>query len=325
MTLGAFLVWENHLKAESERHLWRDEIALFVPFIVLVGLACAYVIWNGGFERFFREVIRFPLLYYREGNTNNWSTSFFLWFPTVRGVAEWTIMNLLVPGAYLAFWIYCWRAARRANDQPAVETLLLAVFGCALFTTVAYAPLYVRLAEISLPAIILAIWMLNRGGISVWKLPAWAAVSAFLVMAPIQTQLQRYWFHDTAAGRIAVSDPDLSSELTWLQDNTHPGDKFFAASTTMFYVLLDLQNPARVPFVEANDYTRPGQAEVTARRLQDARPKFVLWPFTDDDADDPGDRLYPLGQELRAQYRPALSLPDGEVWVRKRNAKSGPS
>ncbi len=320
LAVGAFLVWENRLKPESERHLWRDEISLFTPFTILAGAGCAYVIWSGGLARFFRDIVEFPLLYYRQGYANSWSTSFFLFFPTARGIAEWILMKLLVPGAYLAFGIYSWGAAKRGDDRVSTESTLLAIFGFALFATIAYAAPHVRLAEVSLPAIILTIWMLDRSGATTWKLPAWIAVTGFLVVAPISTQLQRYWFYDAPAGRIAISDPDLFSELNWLGEHTNPGDKFFAGSTPMLYVLMDLRNPAPVPFVEPDDYTRPLQAQAAASRLREARPKFVLWPFAYDDADDPGDRLYPLGQVLRADYRPVLSLRDGDVWELKQDA-----
>jgi hypothetical protein len=119
-----------------------------------------------------------------------------------------------------------------------------------------------------------------------------------------------------------VSDPNLVDELTWLGLHTQPGDSFFDPSQSMLYVLLDLRNPARVPFVEPDGYTRPRQAKRTALRLHRAQPRFILWPFSDDDADDPSDHLYLLGEELRANYHPVMFLRDGEVWERKNDARS---
>jgi len=313
--VAGFLVWDNRVKAQDERHLLREEISLFAPFAALVLMASAYVIWNAGPINFYRYIIRFPFLHYREGQGNNWSTAFEDWVPTVRGVAVWTFMKLLVPGSYLAFFAYGWMTKRRRGGvRLPLEAVLLAVVGLALFCTVAYAPLHVRLAGISLPAFVLVIWMLNQGASGLWKVPAWGVTAAFLVMAPLKTQLQHYWFYDTPAGQVAIEDHDLFSDLAWLDKHTDPGDKFFAASTPMFYVLLDLQNPARVPFVEPDGYTRPRQVARIARRLHREAPKFILWPFSRAESDDPGDPLYLLGRELRKDYRPVESLPDGTVW-----------
>ena len=322
LAMGGFLVWENRLKPPSDQNLRRDEISLFLPFTAVVVLACAYVLWNGGLDHFWRYIIRFPLLHYREGNANSWVSSFDDWFPTFRGIAEWMLMKLLVPGTCVAFWIYWWRTSDRETARPPVESVLIAVFATSLLATVAYAPLHVRLAGISLPAMILAIWMLNKTGTEFWKAPLWLTVGGFLILAPWVAQTQHYDYYDAPAGHLAISDPALFDELNWLDRHTKPGDKFFYASGPMLYVLLDLQNPARVPFVEADDYTRPHQVEVTARRLREGKPKFILWPFDKKDADDPSDRLYLIGEELRAYYRPTIPLRDGQLWERKEDPRS---
>ncbi len=318
--VGGFLVWENGLKPPNERRLLREEMSLLAPFAALVILASAYVIWNVGLANFYRYIIRFPFVHYRDGQGNNWSTAFEDWVPTARGIATWSFMKLLVPGSYLALFAYGWMRSRRGGSRLPLEAVLLAVVGLALFCTVAYAPLHVRLAGMSLPAFILVIWMLNQGGNGLWKAPAWGVTAAFLVLAPLKTQLQHYWFYNTPAGRVAIEDEGLFSDLAWLDQHTEPGDKFFAASTPMFYVLLDLQNPARVPFVEPDGYTRPRQVARTAKRLHREAPKFVLWPFSQEDSDDPDDPLYLLGRELRKDYRPVESLPDGTVWESTRGA-----
>jgi len=55
------------------------------------------------------------------------------------------------------------------------------------------------------------------------------------------------------------------------------------------------------------------------RSIRRAKPQFILWPFEPQDADDPMDRLYLLGEELRSCYKPLLRLYDGEVWQRKKD------
>ena len=318
LALGLFVAWENRRKAPADRDLLRDELSLFIPFGILVGLACAFVIWNGGLEHLYRDVIRFTLVHYTAGDANNWGSAFADW-AVVGSWSLWASMKLLVPGIYLVFLVYRWVEAKHEREEIPVELVLLSVIGITLYLTVAYAPLHVRLSEISMPAMIVTVWLLNRTGERLWRIPAWAVGIAYLLVLPTRAQFRSYVMHDTPAGRIAVSDHDLSGEMTWLKEHTHSGDEFFAAYTTRLYVVLGLRNPARVPFVEPDDYTRPRQVVNTVRSIRRAKPQFILWPFEPQDADDPMDRLYLLGEELRSCYKPLLRLYDGEVWQRKKD------
>ena len=319
LALAGFVAWENGRKPSADQNLGRDEVSLLLPFAVIVAMACVYVLWKGGFDHFYRNIIRFPFLHYRAGNANSWVSSFNDWFPTLRGVIEWALIKLLVPGVCLVFWIYWWSTRDEpASDRASARAVLLAVFGTSMVATVIYAPLHVRLAALSLPSIVLAFWMLNRWKVTFWRTPTWLVVFAFMVFAPIAIQTLDYKFYEGRTERLATSDEDLFFELTWLDHHTSPGEKFFCASGPMLYVLLDLQNPARVPFVESDDYTRPYQVEFTALRLHQARPRFILWPYEPNETADPGDRLYLLGKELLDNYRPVVTLRDGVVWERKR-------
>ncbi|HTR62142.1 MAG TPA: superinfection immunity protein [Candidatus Binataceae bacterium] len=313
IAIAGFVAWENGTRPAANRRLWRDELSLLAPFAAIVGAACVYVIWNAGVDRFIRYIVEFPLLYYRQGASNTWATSFAIYIPTLRGFAQWALIKLLVPAAYLVFAVYWWR---RPKTFLSPRLLLLTVVGVSLFATVAYAPLHQRLAEVSLPAFILAVWMANRVGDWWWKIPAWGAAVAFVTLAPITIQRSHYWYFDSSAGRIATSRPEAIEEYAWLRDHTKPGDYFFADNSPRLYVLLGLHNPSRLPFVEPNDYTRPTQVASMVRRLTMTKPRFVLWGVNPTDFDDPGDRLFPVGELLRHCYHPVRPLLDGVIWQR---------
>lgn len=310
-----FLAWENRRKPESERRLLHDELCLLLPFAALTGLACAYILWNGGWERFLRDIIEFPVRHYPFGWGNGWSTAVFDVFLSPQGIAEWVVVKSLVPAAYLVFFFFYW--PRPDEKQPPVEAIFLAIFGLSLFATVAFAPAYNRIAEIWAPAIILTLWMLSRIELPGWRIPAWAGVCVLMLVAIVRTQVHSYYFFDGPAGRIAISSPDEFEELTWLSKRTRPGDQFFSAGTPMFYVLLGLHNISQVPFIEADNYTRADQVEATAQSVRTQKPQFIFWPFTEGEADHPSQLLYPLGEELRGSYRPVIAFPDGQVWERK--------
>jgi hypothetical protein len=314
--IGAFIVWENTHERRGVQRLWRDEMAFFAPFVSVVGLGCAYIVWKAGFSEFVRMAVKFPLLYYRSGNCNNWATSFQDYFPDLRGMIVWAAMKLFVPGTYAAFFAYWWRNTKRWTQSLPAEAVLLAFVGVSLLATIWYAPLHVLMAGMSLPAFILAIWMLDRMGMAVWRAGGWAIASAFLVLATIKTQTAHYEFLDAPAGHLAISDPDLYEEMKWVEQHTDPGETFFAADGPMLYVVFDLRNPTRVPFVEPDEYTRPRQVKSSAESIRQTKPRFVIWPFEGEHYDRPDDVLYELGQELRAHYRPVRSLRGGDVWER---------
>ena len=320
LAVAGFVAWESRVNPEHERRLWRDELRLLVPFVLVVAAVSAYVVGDASWEVFYRDVVKFPLLYFRQGGSNSWGALLQDWYPNFVEISRWVLVKLLLPAVYPVFVVYYWRAARRSAHTPPRAVVLLAVVGIALLVTFSYAPLYIRLGTISLPAIIIALWMLRRTGTTLWRPVLWAATALFLVWEPIHSQMQPYWPFDSRAGRLAASDPDTRAELEWLTQHTQPGDKFFATSDPALYVLLDLQNPTALPFVEPNDYTRPWQVLRLVKRLQEFRPKYIYWSFQPGDADQPGDRLYPLSVELHNSYQRVAALSGGEVWELKSDA-----
>ena len=317
LAVAGFVAWESRVNPEHERRLWRNEARLLVPFVLIVAAVSAYVVGDASWEVFYRDVVKFPLLYYRASGSNNWVALFRDWYPNFVEISRWVLVKLLLPAVYPVFIIYYWRAARRSAHTPPRELVLLAVVGLALLVTFSYAPLYIRLGTISLPAIVIGLWMLRRTGTTVWRPVLWAATVLFLIWEPIQSQMQPYWPFDSRAGRLAASDPGTRAELEWLTQHTQPGEKFFATSDPVLYVLLDLQNPTALPFIEPNDYTRPYQVLRLVKRLQEFRPRYIYWSFPPSDTDQPGNRLYPLSVELHNSYLPVASLSGGEVWELK--------
>jgi len=318
IAVAIFVAWESRVNPEHERKLWRNELRLLVPFVLVVAAASAYVVGDASWEVFYRDVVKFPILYYRSGGSNSFISSLFQdYYPNLVGISRWIVLKLALPAIYPLFAIYYWRAAKRGADAPPRANVLLAVVGFALLVTFSYAPLYVRLGTVSLPAIIIALWMLRQTGTKVWRPVLWAATVLFLVWEPIHSQMQPYWLFDSRAGRLAAADPDTQAELAWLTEHTRPGEKFFATSDPVVYILMDLQNPTALPFIEPNDYTRPYQVLRLVKRLQEFRPRYIYWSFQPGDADQPGGRLYPLSVELHNSYQPVKSLNGSEIWELK--------
>lgn len=72
------------------------------------------------------------------------------------------------------------------------------------------------------------------------------------------------------------------------------------------YFLMHMRNPTMVPYLTANDYTRPAQVQTAIAGLEQGQVKYVLWD-TDLDhpvaSDAPTDHLGPLRDYLHQHYR----------------------
>jgi hypothetical protein len=313
-----FVFWENRLKPTIERRVAHDLLWLLTPFFALVSLALLYVLWNGGWNHLYGDIIRFPFRRYPYGWDNNWSTMIAEMSVSKRATAQWVAATMFVPGIYLLFSLCGYLGAKRGMDKPPVRCMFVAMFGISLWATLWYAPLYIRLVEVMAPALILSIWMIDRARAQVkWRPLAWAGICTLMVIASVRSQRRSYFLYPSPAGRVAFSNTDRFAELTWLDHHIRRGQYFFSPATPMFYTLLDVRNVAPVPFIENDAYTRPEQVQAALDGIRKNRPEIIFWPFAEDDADDPGDLLYPLGEELRGDYWLVKSFPDGDMWQRK--------
>jgi hypothetical protein len=87
------------------------------------------------------------------------------------------------------------------------------------------------------------------------------------------------------------------------------------------YFMLNVRNPAEVPFLTTSDYTRPEQVLNVLNGLQAHRVRFVMWwpelDLPDDAAHPEGDHLGPLRAYLSRHYRVVKTFTDGtQVWER---------
>ena len=322
------LLWEHRRSSPPRAGLLKNEASLAAFFLATVLVANGYFVWKTGPGRFLESTVVFGLRYYPADAAANTFRTYLAAPPALHPwyglpwVAAYLLVHVLEPGVYLLFALRYWRESRRQPELPWDRLMLIAVTGVSLLVSVAPAPSYFRLCVVSLPALILFVWLLTLPG-GTERILSWLAWGLALLMAVVDVQqVQRHTTAsiDLPSGRTAFLQPALYEQYQWLGDHTRPSEFFFEAGWANTYVALGLQNPAPVPYVTASAYTRPAQVKAVVEGLEAHQVPLVLWPLDLDirrDAAD-ADSLAPLRAELHSRYRVIKTFASGDqVWQRR--------
>jgi hypothetical protein len=237
-------------------------------------------------------------------------------------LAPYLLVYAIVPGAYV-FAAASYRRARRAGEPVAGRTSvgLLWLVGVGLVIEVAAGLSWLRIFAVSMPAIILLVWVLDRAGR--WKRPlkavAWSG-TACLAAALIRSTYRHHTFVvDFPAGR-AATDALNRDKLLWFVARVPPGGALFAADRPNVYLPLGVHNPL---FLDAAVPTRQTRIEYVDRaiaQIERARLQYVLWsPALEDCAGGPEMAgMVALRAYIHERYHPVRTFSDGdEAWERR--------
>ncbi len=196
--------------------------------------------------------------------------------------------------------------------------MLVNVTGLSLFLAVASAPAYNRLYSVSLPGIVLFVW-LTWAFVPVKRilLPVlWAAVVVLTILKPLVTQMRWKEYLDLPTGHTAFFQPQAYEEAKWVAERTQPSDYFFGDS--VFCFALELRNPARISFLTPTDFTRPEEVRDLVQALQEHQVRFVSWyAGLDASVNNAGSHLAPLSSYLHDHYRVGTTFSNGDkIWER---------
>lgn len=319
--LAVFLIWE-HVPDESRALLFKKEAALFASFFAVLLAVNSYFIWQVGLKGFLYYTVVFVAKYYPSDWFNTWRVYLHGWHAIRDNSANWPdiptyfFIHALVPGIYVLF-LLCYRRERPFyRDESWNRIVLINVIGISLFLSVAAAPACNRLYTVSVPAIVALVWFCTRLRNLGAKL-ALTLTAAALILAcvkPVVTQTRWRAFLDLPAGRTAFFDAAQYEKTKWVAEREQPSEYFFGDELVSF--LLDLRNPARIPFLRPSAYTRPEEVQDLLQALELHKVRLIGW-YPVLDTSRPGDALAPVRLYLLNHYHVAITFPNGyKMWAR---------
>ena len=332
---AVFLLWERQRKGESWNTLLKNQVYLFAPFLCTSFGASAYFVWRASIGQFLFDAVIFGVRYHPTYSDANGLKAYLFSPPDIRHwysvpwLGVYVLIHILVPVTYVIFLLRYRVEARTRLTTPWDRLMLLNIVGLFLFLGVAPAPSFPRLCTVSLPALILTVWLgaLPRKPEQFLTRCLWAFALMLAVVEPLSIQRRRLPILDLPAGPTALWQPGWYEKYKWLREYTKPSEFFFEGAWADVYFPLHLQNPATAPFLSATDYTRPEQVQEALKALEQHRVRFVLWSLELDVPRDylpAADHLGPFRDYLHTHYHVVKSFPDyDQAWERNQQLSEG--
>jgi hypothetical protein len=319
--LTVFLIWEHLYDAGDSRLLLRKLASLFLAFAATMAVICGYLTLKVGFRVLWDSVVEFPVRYYPTGRANTFRAYMSDWpglasWTHVPTVGAWILIYALLPLAYILFLIRYRRERVCRSSEPWKQLMMLNIIGCFLFCGVLSAPGFVRLCSVSLPALVLSVWVVgtvNKHGSVLMKL------LAILLLGLAAVEPWPIWLHHSfvlnlPAGRVGFRGDRGSNDYAWLLQQTHPPEYLFDSAARVYFPL-HLTDPSKIPFIANTGYTTGEQVQNVVHSLEAKRIRFVFWRrFLDipESRLDAGDNLGPLREYLSYNYHVTHTFSSGD-------------
>jgi hypothetical protein len=182
---------------------------------------------------------------------------------------------------------------------------------------------WVRIYSVSMPAVLLFIWLLADAGKARRYLKAalWAIVACSALQQTTSRHRHSRVVMDLPAGRTVLANELYEDdELSWLAQHTKPDELFFQAEWLNMYFPLKLRSPVFVEFLSKampSDYL-----DLTQQQIEQKRVKYILWsrwlPPPEGPALSEWGQFSPFRSYLRAHYAPVQTFENLDVvWQRK--------
>lgn len=335
---AVYLLWESRQRNKSWKRLLRNQAWLLLSFLATLLAVSAYFICEAGLARFLWCTVFFVVKYFpKQADLDTLSlvlrNDLRIYFPVFdpkdfsfyRLFARALLLFAIIPSSFIFFFAHYWRASRKKPFEYWERPMLVAIVGLALFLSVAPAPDDVRVAAISLPALILLGWLMDssrrivRAFLSVVVASlALVAIHAVAAKAPTPAGILT-----TPEGELAFSDPGAFEVYAWLQQHTQPSEYFYSPESPDEYFYLNLRNPTPLTFITNNGFTTTVQVTEAIRGLQQHHVRYVLWdpqgldvlPAWENPSDD---HLGPLRDYIHSSYTKVKAFGGSiEIWERQ--------
>ena len=237
-------------------------------------------------------------------------------------LSQYVAVYMLVVTVYpLALW-RCLR--ERQNPRLSIaRPALLSIVGTALLLAIASNPNWLRVYAVSMPAVILFVWLVSSGlhNRRTAFAIAWAAIGCLAISQTLGRYRGQNAIVRLPAGSTAV-EPMAAEKLVWIMHHSTPGDYFFQTAWPGFYLPLELRNPAYVESVEPSDRLTPTDVSALINCLDQKQVTYVHWNLRLDPHNQPAngsqENIEPLRKYLHSRYTVVKVFADGES-ILKRN------
>lgn len=144
---------------------------------------------------------------------------------------------------------------------------------------------------------------------------ALAAVSAIGVAELADAVIRPVQIVQGPRGPVALLNSDTYEYFAWVARSARPGDRLFGDPDLNF--VLELKNPSKLPWVEADAYVRPGQVRALLDTLNQFDTRFIVCYDDTMNLPGPGDNLQPWRTYVKEHYQLAQRFGNGmDVFVR---------
>lgn len=196
-----FLILEKYIRKAGWHKLPRQMACLLISFIVTVFVTDSFFVWKAGFKAFFNWIVVYPASDFQLDRIGGSFQAYLADIPrgdslisSLRGLGPYLFIFSVVPFIYFAFLIWYWR--RGAPNEDGLQAILVNLVGLCLFAGVARSPSYFRLCTISMPALIVLVFLLQNRRL------AFRAAIAFLWMASLFSLVHRPILAQTSIGSV---------------------------------------------------------------------------------------------------------------------------
>jgi hypothetical protein len=324
-----YLTWERSRTKKPWKALLQSHALLLAGFLSSLLLLSAHYIAAIGLKQLWYFQVVYVRKYLGPGTQGSLlGLPHALTLHSLPGLSQYLAVYAIVFIAYpIALW-KCWR--ERDNPLfPWPQATLTSIVGLSLLLEVLVSLNWLRLYAVSMPAIILFLWLAIRT-IKVPR-PAVTAIWVCLSCLVIAQTASRYRHVSSIAnlpGGTTATSPEMHEKLQWLADRTHPGQFVFQVAWPNIYLPLGVRNPAYVDILSPGLASPPTDVPQTIQQLDDKQVQYLLWsPSLDEPTQFPtrSTDLAPLRDYLHTQYTKVKVFSDGDsAWQRNNPQSSQP-
>ena len=343
-----FLGWECYRDRAGIKALAKNVSFIVSFFLFTVAATNIYFIWAAGFDNYYFSLVTFVQTNYQHDPLSN-ATAFFADIPSLGRFVEMygpltavsrffrisapLLLFYFLPLAYFVFLVLrLWKKDLVGSEETDAKLVLLCLVGIPLIAGIS-APSGFRFAHVSMPALIVLVWLVSKvrhakviGSVSL-------AVLACMGLAySIQRQTVEKYYLDLPAGRSAFLSRATYEKFEWIGEQVTPGEIFYEPYHPGFYFPFHLVNPTAMYLIRDSEYSPKPQINGVLASLRNTPPEIIIWPskWTKPPVERlPGDHLAPLQDFLEDNYEPErffsmasdetpYTIGDVEVWRRKK-------